>query len=145
MSGLTPPPRPGVEFPTTVAITIVEHSGGVLVRRRPAADALLAECWEFPGGRVEIGETPIAAARRELQEETGLELLEPPRALEVREFRYPDRYLRLHFFHGILASPRRPAIPGWQWRPLAELPLGELPAANREVVGALLAGRCPEA
>ena len=54
-----------------VALAIPVREGRALVRRRPAGSHL-AGCWEFPGGRVEPGEEPLAAARRELAEETGL-------------------------------------------------------------------------
>jgi len=54
------------------ALALVEHAGGlVLVRLR---DDHLADRWLPPGGAVEPGETPEEAVRREVREETGLEL-----------------------------------------------------------------------
>ncbi|MFX7832986.1 NUDIX domain-containing protein, partial [Acinetobacter baumannii] len=45
--------------------------GRVLVQRRPAGKAM-AGLWEFPGGKIEPGETPEAALIRELEEELGI-------------------------------------------------------------------------
>lgn len=58
------------QFPRLGAIAILIKDGEVcLVRRRNPPDAGL---WGYPGGRVESGETALAAAARELREETGI-------------------------------------------------------------------------
>lgn len=54
------------------AVVLVDADGRVLVTRRPEGKAL-AGLWEFPGGKVEPGETPEAALIRELQEELGID------------------------------------------------------------------------
>lgn len=54
-----------------VAAALVDRDGRVLVQRRPAGKAM-AGLWEFPGGKVEAGETPEAALVRELAEELGI-------------------------------------------------------------------------
>lgn len=127
--------------PTVVAIAIVESGEFVLVRRRAATDPLLAHRWEFPGGRVEEFESPIEAAGRELEEETGLDLRRNLEPWVTREFEYPDRHLELHFFLVALPPPTRPTVAGWQWLRLAELPPHSIPDANREVVEVLRARR----
>ncbi|HEV7417027.1 MAG TPA: 8-oxo-dGTP diphosphatase MutT [Tianweitania sediminis] len=55
-----------------VACALVDADGRVLLARRPEGKAL-AGLWEFPGGKVEPGETPEAALIRELREELGIE------------------------------------------------------------------------
>lgn len=68
-----------VLFPV-VAAALVDGDGRVLLQQRPAGKAL-AGLWEFPGGKLEPGETPEAALVRELQEELAItvaaEALEP--------------------------------------------------------------------
>ncbi|WP_294261003.1 (deoxy)nucleoside triphosphate pyrophosphohydrolase [uncultured Sphingomonas sp.] len=56
-----------------VAAALVDTDGRVLVQRRPAGTSM-AGLWEFPGGKVEPGETPEAALIRELAEELGIDV-----------------------------------------------------------------------
>jgi 8-oxo-dGTP diphosphatase len=58
---------------TVVAAALVDGEGRVLLQRRAPGRAM-AGLWEFPGGKVEAGETPEAALARELDEELGLEV-----------------------------------------------------------------------
>lgn len=53
------------------AVALVDADGRVLLARRPEGRAM-AGLWEFPGGKVEAGETPEAALIRELAEELGI-------------------------------------------------------------------------
>lgn len=61
-----------------VAAALVDSAGRVLVQQRPEGKAM-AGLWEFPGGKVEPGETPEAALVRELDEELAIAV--PPAAL----------------------------------------------------------------
>lgn len=54
------------------ACALVDADGRVLITQRPEGKAM-AGLWEFPGGKVEPGETPEQALVRELQEEIGVE------------------------------------------------------------------------
>ena len=65
-------PAPTVKL-QTVTGAILFRDGKLLIARRPAADNL-ANKWEFPGGKVEDGETPEACLARELDEELGIEV-----------------------------------------------------------------------
>ncbi|MCE6952221.1 (deoxy)nucleoside triphosphate pyrophosphohydrolase [Cereibacter sphaeroides] len=54
------------------AVALIDGDGRVLLAQRPEGKSL-AGLWEFPGGKVEQGETPEAALIRELREELGIE------------------------------------------------------------------------
>ncbi len=54
-----------------VAAALIDADGRVLLAQRPQGKSL-AGLWEFPGGKIEAGETPEAALVRELQEELGI-------------------------------------------------------------------------
>ena len=62
------------KIPTLIvaAAALVDADGRVLLQKR-AAGRQMAGLWEFPGGKVEPGETPEAALARELREELGIE------------------------------------------------------------------------
>ena len=55
-----------------VVAAVLEESGMVLIAKRREGDALAGK-WEFPGGKIEQGETPEIALERELREELGIE------------------------------------------------------------------------
>jgi 8-oxo-dGTP diphosphatase len=56
-----------------VAVALVDVDGRVLLAQRPEGKSM-AGLWEFPGGKVQPGETPEAALIRELQEELGIDV-----------------------------------------------------------------------
>jgi len=59
-----------------VAVALVDPDGRVLIAQRPPGKAM-AGLWEFPGGKLEDGETPEGALIRELNEELGISVKEP--------------------------------------------------------------------
>ena len=93
--------RPGTmaesqRTPVDVAVGIlVDGQGRFLLTSRPPGK-VYAGFWEFPGGKLEPGETVEQALRRELQEEIGVTIGEAP-VWRVEEFDYPHARVRLHF------------------------------------------------
>lgn len=67
------PPKPALRIVTVVAVALVDADGRVLLAQRPEGKSL-AGLWEFPGGKIDPGETPEAALIRELHEELGIDV-----------------------------------------------------------------------
>jgi 8-oxo-dGTP diphosphatase len=120
-----------------IAIAIVEHEGQFLIGRR-GAHVALAGFWEFPGGKIESGETPRAAAIRECLEETGLEIRITGEYPAVTHD-YDHAKVRLHFLAAAPLDPRASVPSRFCWVPAGELSEYEFPPANRGVLE-LLAG-----
>ena len=116
-----------------IALAIPLREGKLLVARRPGG-VHLEGCWEFPGGKIRPGEDPETAARRELEEETGLRAGElEPLVIVVHD--YAEMPLRFHVFLAREArgEPRRE----WAWKSYAELKQLDMPEANRQMLRAL--------
>lgn len=81
---------------TEVAVGLIfDRDGRVLLGQRPAGKPY-AGWWEFPGGKLEAGESVAAALARELHEELGIEVRSSQPWI-VREHSYPHARVRLHF------------------------------------------------
>jgi 8-oxo-dGTP diphosphatase len=123
-----------------VAIGLVWKDGRVLIARRPAG-AHLGDLWEFPGGKVEAGESPEVGLLRELREELGIEA-EVAAKRAVIEFTYPGRPVRLHPFdcRWLSGEPHPAGCEDPRWVAPADLPAYEFPPANAPLLAELQGG-----
>ena len=81
-----------------VAVALVDVDGRVLIAQRPEGKSM-AGLWEFPGGKVEPGETPEHALIRELQEEIGIDVTENCLApFTFASHRYDDLHLLMPLY-----------------------------------------------
>lgn len=88
------------------AVAVLQSADGkVLLAQRPEGKPW-AGWWEFPGGKIEEGETAFEALQREMHEELGTEALIAYPWI-TRTFAYPDKTVKLHFF----------MIPNWTTEP----------------------------
>ena len=80
------------------AVALIDADGRVLIAQRPEGKSM-AGLWEFPGGKVEPGETPEAALIRELHEELGIDTWESCLApLTFASHAYADFHLLMPLF-----------------------------------------------
>jgi 8-oxo-dGTP diphosphatase len=107
---------------TTVVAALLERDGLVLACRRREHDPHPLK-WEFPGGKVEAGESPTDALRRELQEELGI-AAEIGEEVTRYEYCYPDKRPILLIFYRVTnfaGEPRNRVFQEIQWAPAIQL------------------------
>ena len=131
-----------------VAALILRNSNGetgateVLICQR-RADQPMSLKWEFPGGKIELGETAEKALARELEEELGITALIGPRVAQIRH-RYRNggaielQFFKVREFAGELDNRIFNAM---QWTPLSALPTYDFLAADLGLIRDLSEGK----
>jgi mutator protein MutT len=124
-----------------VCAALIDAAGRILIAQRPAGKHL-AGGWEFPGGKVEPGETRVAALARELNEELGIVVWQPRPLLRLRHaYPHGEVLLDVWVVRRYAGEPR--GLDGQQlhWCTQDELANAELLPADAPIVAAL---RLPE-
>lgn len=116
---------------------VLREDGKVLLGQRPEGKSW-AGWWEFPGGKVEVGETAAHALKREVHEELGIDATRFTPWI-TREFTYPERHVKLNFFtvrawNGIPHGKEGQQL---SWQDPAAVTVGPLLPANKPVLNAL--------
>ncbi len=121
-----------------IAILLLWRDGKILASKRLAEAEHLADVWEFPGGRCELNELPIEAARREALEELGV-AIEIIKQRPLLEFDYDTRRVSLHPFDAVITKgePQPLASAALRWLAPGELKDEEFPPANTPLLAAL--------
>jgi 8-oxo-dGTP diphosphatase len=121
-----------------VVAGIIRRENKVLLGQRPPHKSL-AGLWEFPGGKIELGETPEKALKRELKEELDLDV-EVGKLKIVTTHNYNDVGVVLIFFEVNYwrGEPKPLYHADLKWIGSEELKSIELPDANRLVLDQLL-------
>ncbi len=124
-----------------VVAGLIERDGKILVCQRQAGDSHQFK-WEFPGGKVETGETPKQALERELEEELGIRA-EVAEEIARYEFRYPKRPPILLIFYHVGAFEGEPASLAFEqirWEPREQLTTYDFLDGDRDFVRRLARG-----
>ena len=122
-----------------VVAAVVEDGGLYLITQR-RQEAVLGGLWEFPGGRVELGESDEQALARELRERIGV-VAEIGPALSERHTVYPEYEVTLALYSATLAPgqiPRRGRVQDFRWIRSSEFDRYQFPAADQATMDALL-------
>ncbi len=139
--GACPSPTRDVQAGTRVinvaAGILCDTRRGVMIAER-LGDASFAGLWEFPGGKIDAGETPEMALARELDEELGIEIGSFMHLKNIRHD-YPDRCVDIDFFlvYSWSGEPRGLHGQRLQWMPVDALDETILLPADAPVVRAI--------
>ena len=125
-----------------VAAALIVRAGEVLIcQRRP--DQPMALQWEFPGGKIEPGETPEQALARELNEELGITARIGERVTHIRHNYRHGGAVDLQFFavHEFSGELENRIFNQMRWVKLEALPEYDFLAADRDLIKDLAAGK----
>ncbi|WP_263418489.1 (deoxy)nucleoside triphosphate pyrophosphohydrolase [Terriglobus albidus] len=113
----------------------------LVCQRRP--EQAMALKWEFPGGKIEAGESPEAALRRELNEELGIEAVIGPRITRLRHNYRNGGAVDLQFFavHEFKGELENLIFNDMQWTLLSRLPEFDFLAADLTLIQDLASGK----
>ena len=129
--------------PLRVVAAVCMRGGRVLIARRRHGDSLGGK-WEFPGGKIEPGESPEHALERELDEELGADF-RAGRFIASRVCHYEDRSIELLAYGAALAGGEPAALDHDEicWADPKRLGEFNVSAADQFIVEWLAAGNCP--
>lgn len=122
------------------ACALIDSDGRVLIAQRPEGKSM-AGLWEFPGGKVEAGESPEATIIREMHEELGVTIEEPCLApFTFASHRYDDFHLMMPLYlcrkwQGSVTPNEGQAI---KWVAPRDLRKFDMPPADKPLVAMLI-------
>ena len=120
---------------TTVVAAVIERDGRILICQR-SADGPHPLKWEFPGGKLDPGETPQAALERELEEELGIKARIGGEITRY-EYRYPEKNPILLIFYRVVDFDGEPVNHIFQqiaWAKPTELPTYDFLEGDRDFI-----------
>jgi A/G-specific adenine glycosylase len=123
-----------------IGVAVVwNEQGQILIDRRPQS-GLLGGLWEFPGGKIEPGETVEACIRRELQEELAIDVEVGDRLITI-DHTYSHFRVTLNVFHcrHRAGDPQPIECDEVRWVEVAELDQFPFPKANSQIIEAIKA------
>jgi 8-oxo-dGTP diphosphatase len=135
-------PKPGGPALRFVSAALIVRGGEVLIcQRRP--DQPMGLQWEFPGGKIEPGESPEQALARELREELGIEAQIGPRVTHIRHNYRHGGAVDLQFFavREFSGELENRIFAQLKWTRLEDLPEYDFLPADRGLIRDLASGK----
>ena len=127
---------------TRVVVALIESRGKVLICRR-RQDQKHPGKWEFPGGKLEQGETLRQALSREVLEELGIDV-KPGKEITTYKHQYPgEKEIELSFFHIKIAEQEvdKRQFSEIRWEPVHKLQLFDFLEGDVKFIGELVGGK----
>ena len=136
------PTEPAKPRTRAVVAALILRGKEVFICQRKAGTAMGLQ-WEFPGGKIEPGETPEEALRRELEEELGIQAKIGPYIAEVQHNYRNGSSIHLRFFavHRFEGEIQNRIFEDMRWAELRDLPAFNFLAADRKFIRDLAQGK----
>ncbi len=128
---IIPTPKKKIITEIEAVIAIIKKGNKYFIQQRPSK-GLLADLWEFPGGKLEKGESKVAALKRELQEEIKGEMLKSRHLFDLTHF-YTQFRIRLSVFEcQLVKHPKTDAT--HKWVTLKQMHQYPMPSGSAKIV-----------
>jgi len=114
-------------------VGIIRKADKFLIQKRPSS-GLLADLWEFPGGKRQPEETLIEALKREIKEETGMDVIAADHMITV-DHAYTDYKVKLHAFECVVShDPDKVKYHRSKWVTLKEMEQYPFPSGSVKII-----------
>lgn len=130
---------PNLPYKRIGVAVIWNDSAQILIDKRKLSGSL-GGLWEFPGGKIEAGETVVECIAREVREELGIEIAVGEQLIAI-DHTYPDFQITLlvHHCQYVSGTPQPIECDEIRWVNVADLDRYQFPAANSAIVAAISA------
>lgn len=122
----------------TIGVGVIwNEQGQILIDRRPQA-GILGGLWEFPGGKIEPGETVEDCIKREVEEELGIAIAVGKHLITIEHvYTHLHVILTVHHCAYVSGTPQPLECDEVRWVTLAEIEKYPFPEANAQIIAAL--------
>ena len=128
---IIPQPKQHITMNISAVIAIISKADKFFIQKRPSK-GLLADMWEFPGGKIEKGETKERALKREVKEELKVKVKSLKYAFDVHHFYTQFKVNLSVFFCEVEAFPKTDLT--HRWVPLNEMHQYPMPSGSAKIL-----------
>ncbi len=126
-----------------IGVAVIWNDRGEILIDRRYPGGVMGGLWEFPGGKIEVGETVEACIIREIREELDIEIKVGKPLINI-DYNYSEFQVTLKVYEcqHISGEPQPLESAEIRWVTLDEIDRFEFPAANTQIISALRQNRC---
>ncbi|MBE9115386.1 A/G-specific adenine glycosylase [Lusitaniella coriacea LEGE 07157] len=123
-----------------IGVAVIRNTQGQILIDRRLEEGLLGGLWEFPGGKIEPGETVQACIKREIKEELGIEIEVGEHLISLdHAYTHFRITLHVHYCRHLAGEPQTIECQEVRWVTLEEIDRYPFPKANTKIIAALRA------